>query len=130
MMDLAWAAGLVEGEGCPCGYIFSDQKNGTRKYVRLSLSTTDLDIAERYAAWLDIILPPGQGTHERPIRVKNLAMDAKRRKFPNCKQQYIVRVSGRRAMLLMVLLRPYLGQRRREQIDKALVLSGAATILE
>ena len=67
---------------------------------------TDLDVIERAAAILG-------ATVTRPS-VRD----------PNWKQTYRVYISGYRAVRLMTILRPLMGQRRQRQIDAALSASG------
>lgn len=55
--DVAWAAGLFEGEGSFCCYRV---RNGV--YLRVSLQTTDRDVLERFAE----IVACGKITQIRP----------------------------------------------------------------
>lgn len=55
-LDIAWAAGLFEGEGC---IRHAREKNGTQR--RLTLVSTDLDVIEKFAAIT------GGGIRERSV---------------------------------------------------------------
>lgn len=49
--DIAWAAGLFEGEGC---FSFSHSSSRRTKTPRMSLVTTDLDVLEKFAGIMGI----------------------------------------------------------------------------
>lgn len=91
--DLAWAAGLFEGEG-------SIEYASKRAYPRLHLAMTDLDVVIRYAA---IIGAPNVRT----------------RKVPG-KPMWTCRVGGQRAIQLLMTFYCLLGERRQAQVREAL----------
>lgn len=95
--DLAWAAGLFEGEGTVtrCGGV-----------PRLALKMTDLPIVRRFADVIQfgVLLGP-YGPYERPDGYKRQAF------------LYWV-ATGDDGLLAAELLEPWLGERRRGQIDE------------
>lgn len=59
-LDVAWAAGLFEGEGCFTRN-FTRSKNGPRRvHLQMTLVSTDLDVLQRFARIV--------GGNTRPIR--------------------------------------------------------------
>lgn len=109
--DLLWLAGLWEGEGC-----FSYNGYG---YVLCMIRMTDEDIINHVASLLNRWLPV-HGNRERPINVKKYA--ARTPKGEVAKDAFGVTITHRRALQLMMLLRPYMGERRRARIDELLDL--------
>lgn len=95
--NLQWLAGLLEGEGT-----FLAGPPSRPRSPAIQFWMTDRDVVERAAAMLDGAVMPV----------------AARRK--GWKTVYAVRISGQRAVLWMKRLRPLMGQRRREQIDRAM----------
>ena len=92
--QVAWAAGLFEGEGC----IHLDCTK-TGSYTRLTLVTTDRDVAERFA---------------RIVGVGHIY--GKKPKLPTHKPQWQWRVAARGDVLRVKrLLLPHLGLRRTER---------------
>lgn len=96
--EVAWLAGLLEGEGS-----FLDAPPSSPRSPRLVVSMTDLDVIERVAKCFGVSY------------VKN-----DRRNPDRWKTCYVVKISGTRAMAMMKLLYPYMGQRRRQKIDEIL----------
>lgn len=94
--DLYWMVGLLEGEGC-----FTLGTANGRKYHRVVLRMTDLDIVERFAKLVD------QNVHHAKI-------------YPGKKQPFVVTLTGRKARDLMRMLRGHMGSRRRARIDEVL----------
>lgn len=97
MDNYAWLAGLLEGEGsfkkgCP---------SAPGKPV-VTVSMTDRDVIQRVADMLGV----------RSFREQHWAN-------PKWKTAYTLQISGRRAVDLMIRLRPMMGARRRAQIDAA-----------
>lgn len=92
--DIAWFAGLFEGEGC-----FSIEKNGNTK---LSLSSTDPDIIER----IKVLFPIHQNvTPQQPKPA--------REGYNLPKMKYTWRVSNpKEVRRITFLILPFLGQRR------------------
>ena len=92
---LAWAAGLIEGEGCIT-------LNGRyRRTPMLSLGMTDKDIVERF----------------KDIFGLNNKIYCFARKGPR-KPYYELKVVGKNAVGLMFTLFSFLGARRRERIKE------------
>lgn len=95
--DLAWLAGLLEGEGS-----FLKAPPSNPNCPRISLEMTDKDVVERAA-----LLMGGKA-------VKRLL------KSTVWKPTYRVIIKGSRAVALMRLLHSKMGERRRSQINIAL----------
>lgn len=97
-----WACGLFEGEG----YVGGGSREGSFK---LSLASSDKDVVTVF--W-DTIGRPGSISTTQPKYVcKSGAL---------AKLMYAVNVSGQAAIELALRFRPYLGERRRQQIDTAM----------
>ena len=96
--DLAWLAGLLEGEGS-----FLKAPPSSPNCPRISLEMTDKDVVERAASLMD-------GRAVTRIHLRN----------PHWKQTYRVVIKGSRAVELMRVLYTEMGTRRRTQIDTAL----------
>lgn len=96
--DLAWLAGLLEGEGS-----FLKAPPSSPNSPRISLEMTDEDIVERAA-----------------LLMGNKAVNRINLRNPDWKQTYRVIIKGSRAVKLMRILYPHMGLRRRSQIDAAL----------
>jgi hypothetical protein len=94
-LQVAWLAGLLEGEGS-----FRFQR---RRGVIVQFTTTDLDIAERAAALLSV----------RP-------WGPYRDKYRERKPYWQVRVCSSRAVGLMFSVFSFLGERRRQQVKESL----------
>lgn len=94
--DLYWLAGLLEGEGS-----FIGPAHGGNK-IRVSIGMTDEDVIARVAALL------GRDYAARPPREAHH------------KTNYLTSINGQQAAILMALLRPLMGERRRAAIDRAL----------
>lgn len=62
-IELAWAAGLFEGEGS-----IHAQTSGGRKYLLLNLSSTDKDVVERFARAMQCGKVYGPYTEKNPLR--------------------------------------------------------------
>ena len=96
--DLAWLAGLLEGEGS-----FLKAPPSSPNCPRISLEMTDKDVVERAASLMN-------GKVATRTNLKNSLW----------KQTYRVIIKGSRAVELMRVLHPEMGSRRRLQIDAAL----------
>ncbi len=90
-MSIEWLAGLLEGEGCFGIY-------DGRPEVQLRM--TDLDVIEKASAYF----PGNKIRHE--TYPKN----------PTWKDSYRIRTRGKKAIDLMRLLLPYMGNRRSSKI--------------
>jgi hypothetical protein len=95
--DLCWLAGLIEGEGT-----FLAGPPSAPRSPAVQLSMVDRDVVERAGALL------GAAVSVVPSRREGW------------KTAYCTRVRGARAVLWMKRLRPLMGSRRREQIDRAM----------
>jgi hypothetical protein len=99
--DLHWLAGLLEGEGT-----FLAGPPSAPRSPAVQVAMVDRDIVERAGS----LLRAGVGVH--PSRREGW------------KTTYSVRVRGARAVLWMKRLRPLMGSRRQEQIDRAIASHG------
>jgi len=110
--DLAWLAGLLEGEG---SFLTArDSRTGREyRYPRISVGMTDRDVIER-AAWL---------LGER--RAYPLPAEKQDR---GKKPQFRASLSGWAAAEVMRRLRPWMGKRRGADIDQILSWSGSLTL--
>jgi hypothetical protein len=106
-LDLAWLAGLLEGEGC-----FSQNKasnrTGTSDSIRVHVGMNDMDVVERAARLLGTRLlgpySPSQAHRDGCVR----------------KPQYRAVVTGAKAAAWMELLLPLMGERRKAAISGCL----------
>jgi len=106
--ELAWLAGLLEGEGC--FRVREDQRKRVRNYLvpRVFMNQTDEDVVRRAAklAGVGRVYGPyrnggnGHQSHYKPV------------------WQFMV--EGPDALWLMEQLYPYMGQRRQAKIDEIL----------
>lgn len=103
LSDLAWAAGVWEGEGC---FSLARQKKPKRGvayiYAMATLTMTDEDIVRRLG---EII---GMGTVKGPYTYKSGG-----RKLP----YWEFRIQGKGALEVAELFRPWLGKRRLKQVE-------------
>lgn len=107
MSDIAWAAGLFEGEGSIlCAYRLGRRPG--RTMPRLSMGSTDLDILERFAATVG-------GKVKGPYR-PNGSKTPTSRKDIYCWRVETVRETQR----ILRLFWPYLGERRRAKAAEAI----------
>jgi hypothetical protein len=97
--DVAWAAGLFEGEGC----ITLVHKDKPYNY-RLVLSMSDRDVVERFAG-----LFGGKVYKVQPPRFK-----------PHWQTQWAWHATGIRMREVLVQLAPYFGERRRAKAHEAI----------
>jgi len=100
VIELAWLAGLLEGEGC-----FMATRKGRNKAanVEVTVKMTDRDVIEHVAAVWNAgvyLEPPPHGLSK--------------------KQAYSTCLTGKRARRMMSLLCPYMGARRRAKIETLL----------
>jgi hypothetical protein len=99
--DLYWLAGLLEGEGS-----FLAGPPSAPNSPQISLTMTDEEIVARAAGLL-------QTTYRKYVK-----------KQPDRLPAYYLSLKGGRAVAIMRLLRPLMGQRRQAQIDKAVACFG------
>ena len=93
--ELAWLAGLLEGEGS----FFLVKKKSGRSYPRVSLNMTDEDVIERAANLL------GRGHYPFPRK-------------PPRKEQFALQIEGRGAVVLMEEILLFMGLRRSAQLNE------------
>ena len=102
-IDIAWLAGLLEGEGC--FHIANRIDSYGNKRIVIQLCMTDKDIVERAANLLDV-----------PLKCRN-------RKTKSGKNLYTANVwDSDKAIAWMLTLYPYLGIRRQSKIRDCLAV--------
>jgi hypothetical protein len=99
--DVAWLAGLLEGEGA-----FSLGPPSKPTQSRIQLSTTDEDIAARVATMFGVRYH--QITHRTNTGVRST------------KPMFVLQVRGSTAVIWMRRVLPYMGARRTQQIETAI----------
>lgn len=100
-VDLAWLSGLLEGEGY-FGLVNNRVNGNLYRYARIGLTMTDRDVVERVACYF------------------NRRMRANKPSKPGGRPQFRITLQGSRAIELMKILHPHMGERRRKQIDDVL----------
>lgn len=103
LLDIAWAAGLFEGEGC---IIANRNARGGKVRLQVVLGSTDRDIVERYAKIVNA---------SRPV-LKQEQRSEKHRTF------YVCGIYGRESLPVLEMFLPFLGERRRAKALEALAL--------
>lgn len=92
--DIAWAAGLFEGEGC-----IHLNRTRTGRYIQLALATTDRDVLDRFLRVMEV----GQIYYKKPRLARH-------------KPQWQWRCATREGVAhARSLLLPHLGSRRTEK---------------
>lgn len=108
-LDIAWAAGLFEGEGSIYLDRSDQRRRGGRVRLGMSLSTTDEDVARKFSG-------VAGGSVFGPYTAKR-----------STKPYWTWHLRDQEAIHVLVnALWPYLGKRRRQQIDEALGAKDAA----
>lgn len=102
-IEVAWLAGLLEGEGC--FNLMRANSRSKRPLIRVQVAMTDRDIVERVRALMDA---PSVQEHKD------------RGQPDNWKRRYVTCASGRKAEAVMRAVRPYMGERRGTKIDELL----------
>jgi hypothetical protein len=103
--DIAWAAGLFEGEGC------ISIRRRYPFYVQLSVISTDLDVLQRFAG---IAADIAAGHPIKPVTMTVQATDKHR-------AQYRWATARRHAVRkILTALNPWFGERRAAKCDDAL----------
>lgn len=97
--EIAWLAGLLEGEGS-----FFMSRFGEYQYPMIVVSMTDQDVIERVARIF--------GTAIYPQKLD--------KRYPNGKRAYRVSTTGHKAIGLMEQLLPWMGERRSQKIKDLL----------
>jgi hypothetical protein len=98
--EVAWLAGLLEGEGC---FYFNPRKKNPDTKIQLSM--TDKDIVERvakmFSTTIATLLPDPRDIHH--LRTKNY---------------YRTYICGVKVRAAMRAIRPFMGRRRTAAIDR------------
>ncbi len=105
-IDIAWVAGLIEGEGTIIAY--ESKSDRVKKQVRFAVEMTDLDVLQK----LQRIL----GTNARLIKRNPPSLN------PNHRDSFIVTLSGSYAIAWLLTIYCFLGTRRRAAVIKAVNL--------
>ena len=100
-IEVAWLAGLLEGEGC-----FHLRKEDDRPLIKLNM--TDRDVIERAA------------------RLMGATYSFRPRAEPHHKDQFVIYLTGPRAQAVMDRVRPYMCARRTAAIEAAIGLPKAS----
>jgi hypothetical protein len=103
--DLAWAAGLFEGEGYICIACPKGKGGRITNGWRIGIEMTDKDVVERFAEIFDL-----------PVLFKPRA-----HKRPKWKDLYVAQVSHQAKVKEIVdALLPFMGERRRSKMEQFL----------
>lgn len=95
--QFVWLAGLLEGEGS-----FSVRKDGLRSTAKVCVNMTDKDVIEHVAS---LVVSRIQTSRLHKVGLK---------------PQYIAQISGGSAVSFLQILAPLMGQRRQQQIARAI----------
>ncbi len=104
--DVAWLAGLLEGEGC-----FHEGHTGRTLTPQVEVAMADKDIIERVAQFFG-------GTSVTP--------KYRQKMNPNWRTQYRTLATSKRAVIIMQAILPYMGKRRSAKIRSILALYPSA----
>lgn len=108
--DLAWLAGLLEGEGCFALDTTASRRPGHRRNaILVKLKMTDKDVVER----------------ARKIMLEIHSFNnivCKLTERPPRKDIYVVKINAHAAEAIMRAVRPYMGMRRGAKIDELLAM--------
>lgn len=102
--DIAWAAGLIEGEGCFTLH--------SKHHPYFLLDMCDLDVLEKF----NKIFPQSN--------LRGPYVDAKR---PDYKNRYRVDAFGPKCIEIMNAVYPYMGTRRKEKMTELYLIYAEAT---
>lgn len=100
-LELGWLTGLLEGEGT---FLLTGPP-GNKHRVDVRVWMTDRDVVERLAELLG-----GLSVYEREDR----------REHRTWSRLYGIQITGYAAAELLLIIRPHMGERRQEQIDRCL----------
>lgn len=99
MTDIAWAAGLFEGEGSAVCYNLPNRKDSIR--VSVVLPSTDKDVVEKFHKIFNV------GSVNGPYKPSN-----------GVKDRYVFEVQNQRGCIFVLgQIYPYLCERRKQQAD-------------
>jgi len=96
--NLAWLAGLLEGEGC-----FTATRADGHLYPVIKLQMCDYDVVNRAANLLGVV-----------------RLEVREPRYEHWDRTFVAQLSGQRAAQWMRVLRPFMGQRRSRAIEHAL----------
>jgi hypothetical protein len=96
--DLAWLAGLLEGEGC-----FTATRADGHTYPVIKLQMCDYDVVRRAASLMGVV-----------------RLETREPRYEHWDRTYVAQLSGQRAAQWMRTLRPFMGERRSRAIEFAL----------
>lgn len=99
--NIAWLAGLIEGEA----WIGTHTSSRGRKQLRVEIAMTDRDVLERAQE-----IAGGSLTERKSPSLTK----------PNKKPMYRLSWYTAQAERLLLAIRPYMGERRRQRIDDVL----------
>lgn len=101
--DFGWLVGILEGEGC---FLLATTKGRGKTYFhpRIDMASTDEDVVQRVAKLL--------GTSCRPVKYR-----AKLKNGQLAKQTWKTNAYSLKALNWMILLHPFMGKRRKRQIQ-------------
>jgi len=109
--NIAWAAGLFEGEGSVFEVKQPSDKNQSYRYVRMTLKMTDLDVLEKFHE----IIKFGKIIHQTD--------KSKKAQPEHWKKHYYWQLNNKQEiMVLCSLFWPYLCSRRRAKIKELEIL--------
>jgi hypothetical protein len=108
-LEIAWLAGLLEGEGN--FELVPAHRCGKRRSmeVRLNLSMTDLDVVERVAKLVEATAKIWTNDRSKQSGTR-----------PNHKPLYCLSIKGYRAIRIMTAILPFMGERRSAKIREAI----------
>ena len=124
--DIAWAAGLFEGEG-----FLVRRPVGRRVYIELGIEMRDLDVVERFVAVLEPHLKRTNRT-AGPQQIASIRTRYRNENNPKHSDTATWKIVGNTAEQAFLLLRPHLGKRRTAKGDQILAEAHALreTLLE
>ena len=98
--ELAWLAGILEGEGC---FLLTTKSESNLGYPQINVSMSDKDVMDRVALLLEA----------------SIYLKADKRK-ESYKDQWVAKVNGARAAGWMMTLYSFMGERRKAKIRQVL----------
>jgi hypothetical protein len=101
-IEIAWLAGLLEGEGCFFGAHNGKRSRGINNSCKVYLSMTDLDVVKKAGGLIGVEVRSYQ-----PNR-------------PNSKMAHRLQIHGDKAVSLMQAILPFMGERRSKKIQELL----------
>ncbi len=102
--DIAWGAGLFEGEGYLSLNGSRSSRHATPRSPLLGIGMTDEDVIRKF----------------RDLFVPGMRIYSYQPKIDHYKRSYQIKVTGKRAVGLMLTFFSFLGSRRRERIKELL----------